>query len=126
MSPEKRRKVERLIAVRVVLDCLRAGYALNVENGGEQRELPRVSKDSQKVLGAMFATDEDTLLVYELRPDPKYHDDRAMDSWVMIGWVRFIYGNSGWDVMADHTESLNTVLKDVGDLAETLSDIVSE
>jgi hypothetical protein len=27
------------------------------------------------------------------------------DTWKWIGWVRFMYGESGWDVICDYTAS---------------------
>lgn len=37
------------------------------------------------------------------------------------GWVRFVYGNDGWDVMNDYTTNLEDVLKEVNAYADSLS-----
>lgn len=112
MADSMMKKVERMIARRVILDALQAGYALNVNNGGDSHELPSVSRDAEAVLAAMFATDDEHLLVYKLVHDPKYPDDRAMDSWKHIGWVYFIYGNGndGLDVICDHSTNMEAVV----------------
>lgn len=39
-----------------------------------------------------------------------------------IGWVRMIYGNDGWDVMADYTTNLEDVLTDANKLADKLEE----
>jgi len=36
------------------------------------------------------------------------------------GWVYFVYGNDGWDVVSDYTTNLEAVLKGSGELAERL------
>jgi len=40
---------------------------------------------------------------------------------VRKGWVRFVYGNDGWDVMNDYTTNLEDTLKDVNAFADSLS-----
>jgi hypothetical protein len=39
-----------------------------------------------------------------------------------IGWVRFVYGNDGWDVISDYTCNLEDALKDVHALANAFDD----
>jgi hypothetical protein len=90
--------LERKIAKTIVEDALRAGYALNVQNGGETDELPNPSTDSQLILKTMFQTDDEYLMVYDLT-NGKH-----------VGWVRFVYGNSGWDVVNDYTVNLEPIL----------------
>src|SRR5690242_16804194 len=104
-----RQRVERTIARRVVLDALAAGWELNVNNGGDDHELPRFTRKAKEVLDAMFATDEEYLILR-----------KPAESWrpTLSGWVRFIYGNDGWDVVNDYTTNLDSVMTTANRLAE--------
>lgn len=104
MSVVMRQEVERKIAEAVITDALAAGYSLNVHNGGDGPELPAPTTDKAAVLDAMFATDDESLQFYK--------DDKR------VGWVWFVYGNSGWDVIADYTTKLEHVMGN----AQKLSD----
>lgn len=103
MSVKARQRVERTIARRVVLDALRLGYTLSVNNGGDDDEIPPTT-EAKAVLAAMFATDDEYL---KLHKDGRY-----------VGWVRFIYGNDGWDVVNDYTCNLDAVMAGADALAE--------
>lgn len=100
------RQVEKLIAKRVIADALAAGFALGV-NDGEETVLEN-STNPDAVLAAMFSTDDDHLLFYK---DGK-----------RVGWVRFIYGNSGYDVVNDYTVNLEPVMVGATKLADEWSD----
>lgn len=96
--------VERAIAERVIDALLSAGYALSVNDGEEETGL---TTNRQQVLGFMFQTDEAWL--YATR-----NDERP-------SWVRFVYGNSGYDVVSDYTTNLESVLAPVNAYADSLS-----
>jgi hypothetical protein len=91
-----RQLVERKIAKMTIDALLKAGYSLGV-NDSEETTIHH-SRDARKVFEAMFTTDEDWLLVYVAGDDPK--DKRPQY------WVRFTYGNDGWDVINDYTTHL--------------------
>lgn len=105
----KRQEIEREIAKKVIEVILHAGYAISV-NDGEETTVKR-SVDKNEIFGAMFTTDEDYLMVHSIQDaggfEPKH-----------FGWVWFIYGNSGWDVISDHTTNLEDVLKPATDFAQ--------
>jgi hypothetical protein len=108
-SVKMRQKVEREIAEATVDALLKAGYLLGVNDGEETTLHHSRSKDA--VLAHMFTTDEDWLLVYEdadqddpLNVEPGTADDKA--DW----WVRFVYGNDGWDVISDYCTALEDVI----------------
>jgi|SRR5215831_8477711 len=105
MSVIMRQHIERMIVRRVILDALRAGYSLNVNNGGDLDELPEPTTDRKLILDTMFATDEDRLDFYPSTPEQKG------------GWVYFVYGNDGYDVISDYTTNLETVLEGANKLA---------
>ncbi len=95
-SVKMRQHVERLIAQALIKDGLAAGYAINVNNGGDKHELETPSTDAKVIEETMFATDEEHLIFYK---DGK-----------RVGWVWFVYGNSGWDVISDYTTNLEHIM----------------
>lgn len=104
--------VERAIVRRVVRDLLDAGFELGTDAEGED-EKPRTTKQAQ-ILPRLMQVDDEHLLIF--KPGRTDNDPRP-DS-----WVRFVYGNDGYDVISDYTTDLDDVLK--GSLA--LSDEYGE
>lgn len=111
MNSENRHAVEHQIAKATARALIAAGYKISV-NDGEATVLKK-SDDIADILSAMFSTDEDTLLAYANPSLP----GMGMN---LVGWVKFIYGNAGWDVISDYTASLETVLVPVNIMAEQL------
>lgn len=107
MSVKLRQRLERTIARRVVLDALAAGYTLSVNNGGDEDEIPPQSK-ARPVLSAMFATDCEHLKMWKT----------GAAGTVCVGWVFFVYGNDGWDVVNDYTTNLDPIMAGADRLAE--------
>ena len=99
-------QMERKI-VKTAAECIiNAGYKIAVYDG-ETTSLSRTD-DVKSIIDAMFATDEDWFRVYDADKTP-------------IGWVRFAYGNNGWDVIADYTFStLEKELSTAKALAEAM------
>jgi hypothetical protein len=108
-SVKPRILVERVLVRATAETLIAAGYTLRL-NDGEGWASPKDANVAQIMDGCM-STDEDTLHVYTTGGQRQH-----------FGWVRFIYGNDGWDVIADHTTNLEEVLKPVNDFAETLSE----
>lgn len=104
---EQRHEIEVKIAKKTIAAFLEAGYSLGVFDG-EEVALRRCT-DAGKVFEAMFSTDDDHLLVYESGEKGK-----------KIGWVRFVYGNDGYDVINDYTTNLENQMQNVNDYAESL------
>jgi trehalose utilization protein len=90
LNVKNRQRVEREIATAVVKAAVAKGYTFIIDNGGDDDEHERTSTE-EATLKAMFATDEDRLWVV----DPKQPRP--------IGWVLFVYGNDGHDVICDYT-----------------------
>jgi hypothetical protein len=111
MSVKMRQRIERKIAHAFIRDALAAGYVISV-NDGEETTLIR-STSIKAILGAMFTTDEDRL--YIDRPDDPVDDRRC------FGWVLFIYGNDGYDVISDYTVNLEPLMKNPNLLANRYS-----
>lgn len=111
MNTEQRLKIERRIARQCMKDLLDAGFLITVFDG---EDFPlRKSNNAKDILDAMFSVDEDVLYVHK-RPDVA---DAPMER---VGWVQFIYGNDGWDVIADYTTNLESALKPTFALAEKI------
>lgn len=107
ISVAMRQEVERKIVTSVIKAALAAGYTVSVDNGdnsgGEENadgeflfELTGGTKLSQ-ILKAMFLTDEDYLYFRNAKNESR-------------GWVRFIYGEDGWDVINDYAVSLESLI----------------
>jgi hypothetical protein len=101
-----RLETERKIVTRVVTDLLAAGCALSVHDG--EAFTVRRSRDPDAVLSGMFGADEDLLFVRDATGRK-------------LGFVHFIYGNDGDDVIADYTVGLAPLLTGAEALAEQLA-----
>lgn len=100
MSIKMRQMVEKKIYTKVIDVLLDAGFYLSIDNGdnsGNDYEVKN-SKDRDVLLHGMYQTDEERLYVSK-RP-------KAGATPEIIGWVYFVYGNDGWDVISDYTVNL--------------------
>lgn len=111
MNVETRQRIERRIATAAAKGLVAAGYKIAVHDG-EEIALKKTD-DVRAILAAMFSTDEDRFYVYQW-------SGVADAGWERAGWVRFIYGNDGWDVIADHTTNLESALQAANELADEL------
>lgn len=93
MNVEKRQRIERRIAREAIKGLLAEGYKISVFDG-EETVLTK-SVDPAAIEKAMFSTDED-----------QFHVERDGGEKPETGWVLFVYGNDGWDVIADNTVNL--------------------
>lgn len=103
MSVKMRQEVERKIATALVEESLRVGYAVSVDNGEEETKPMR---RASTILKAMFQTDEDRLYMYTPGSDTR------------IGWVYFVYGNDGWDVISDYTTNLEPLMVEANKISK--------
>jgi len=108
MGVKARIKIEEQIVKEVVKAALAADYLLTV-NDGEEDTLVN-SENESAILAAMFTTDEDRL----------FFVNKVTRR--IVGWVFFVYGNDGYDVINDYTTNLETILAPVNKLAEELSE----
>ncbi|MCF3643316.1 hypothetical protein LXM94_25515 [Rhizobium sp. TRM95111] len=113
MNIEARQRIERRIAKAAIGGLLDAGFFLSVYDG-EEFALRR-SRDAKAIAAVMGATDEESLLAY--RPNPATD---AAPRWQRVGSVLFVYGNDGWDVIADYSTSLEPHLQRADELADQL------
>lgn len=86
-------KLEWEIVVKVVDKLLRSGYELSVYS--EDPAIESYTTDRQTVLSLMMEVDDEFL--YAIKDGKR-------------SWVRFVYGNDGYDVISDYTTDLEDVL----------------
>lgn len=103
MNVDQVREIEKKIVQRLIADALEQGFTLSV-NDGEETVLTR-SADAAAIEAAMFSTGEDYLCFAK---DGKY-----------VGVVQLVYGNDGYDVIADNHTCLEKALEGVTQYAET-------
>lgn len=97
---KRRQAVEVEIIKATVKALLAAGFSLSVFDGEEDHliepppsaEIQHGSTDTKAIYKALYETDEDYL--------------NAWKDGEIFGWVRFVYGNDGWDVISDYTVNL--------------------
>ena len=97
-------EIERRIVGRAVMDLLNAGYLISVYDGGETTV--KNSNDPNVIWPALASTDMDLLFVSH----PRFKRST----------VQLVWGN-GCDVISDYGVSLEGVLANANELAETLS-----
>ena len=109
-----RQRIEQTIVLVTAQALLDAGFSLGVNDGGETTL--EFSRDLDAIKAALFTTDDDYLYVYKAGRKPS--KDNRPD-----GWVRFVYGNDGWDVISDcsSVDDLDPIIGD-GTVVQKLSD----
>jgi hypothetical protein len=91
---EKRRQTERIIVRAILTKAKREGYAIALDNGEEIIKLSPL-KTVKAMIEECFSVDDEALL---LEKDGKK------------GWVRLVYGNTGFDVICDYSPRLDDFL----------------
>ncbi len=111
MSQKTTEEMEIEIIKATIKAALDAGYALRVDSSGWAG--PH-SRDADVILKQMRACDEETLWLYTvIGTEPATYQK--------IGFVCFVYGNDGHDVINDHTVNLEVLLQPVSALADALA-----
>jgi hypothetical protein len=72
-------------------------------------------KQGSKLVKIIMNYDDGYLIVLPQDEAKKKPEDCKRD-----GWVRFIFGNSGWDAISDYTTNFEDVLKPVLELSDKL------
>lgn len=110
----QRLAVEQDIVEQSIKALFMAKFQVAIENGDDERLGPftyqpeiGMQASADIVLAEMFVTDDEYLIVREDGQD--------------FGWVRFVYGNSGYDVISDYTTNFEDVLSAVNAYAESQS-----
>jgi len=110
-KPIRSVRLERLVLWRLIKAALAAGYCISLNDGEEW--VIKHSTDRRAVLAACMSTDEDVMRFRE-----------AGDKTHVVGSVWMVYGNSGWDCIADyHTNAaMDALIEPVMDWAEKLDE----
>lgn len=107
-----RQRMECHIVMAIIKAALAAGYAISVDDGDDV--VLSHSKDAAAITGSMMSTDNDELSFHKRQVTNKLEG-----SWEQIGWVRLVYGNSGYDVISDYSD--NTLTAAILSEAEALA-----
>lgn len=109
MLVAERREIEKKIVTKLIEDAIAAGYTVGVHNG--YRVVIKESTDRAAILEEMFSVDSEHLLFYN--KDGK-----------RIGSVFLVYGNDGWDVIADNSanDATEAIIAGATSLANSLSE----
>lgn len=98
-SIRRRILIERAIVRRAVRDILVAdggAYCISVYDG-EEYPVKR-SRDLNEIMDEVGTCDEEYLYVH--------HVDQDDVKGTKVGGIMLVHGNDGWDVIADHTDSV--------------------
>lgn len=94
------RVFERKVVQMVIEKLLASGFQLYIDHEGEDKPI-HITEVNDFVMHEMFACDEERLYV--------------LKDGLRCGWVHFVYGNDGWDIISDYTINLEDYLKEIND-----------
>lgn len=100
------------IVRKLLKALLKAGYAINVNNGGEEKELSAPTADFKLAWGIVGEADRDEIYVYPLAGEKSRRP---------FGWIHLVYGNGPGELISDYSVSLEDVLKPVNAFAESVA-----
>lgn len=95
MTNEERQKIEREIVGYIIDEALTKGYAISINNGGDENEISK-SRDKDSILENMFATEREFMEFHVwIATTGEIKDDTEF-------WVDLVYGNDGYDVINNY------------------------
>lgn len=95
-----RAELEHKIVASVVRAVLARGYSIEVTADGESELVQSATRDENKIYDALFACDDAKLFLCASDDADKIGPEWAK---TYTGYVYFVYGNSGYDVISDYT-----------------------
>lgn len=99
--------MERQIIKALVTEAFKRGFTtITIDNGGDAGE-DITCTNTKEVMASIRQTDEEHMFFV--------HPDNPKMSWVFL-----VYGNDGYDVIADHSLSLNEMIETLDPLIHTL------
>ncbi len=84
----KRMRMEKRMASGLVKACLARGFAITIDNGEDKPVVKGTGY--REIMDNLWQTDEESILIYDTEG-------------VCRGWFFLVYGNDGWDLVADFT-----------------------
>ncbi len=108
--------VERELVLKTVDALLAAGHALATDEG-DHRFYGAVdpTRDRDAIVAALMEVDDEHLGVFA--GSQATGQARVCQP---FAWVRFVYGNDGFDVISDYTTNLSAIVDPIVDYAGTL------
>lgn len=100
--------VEAEIVEKTVDALLAAGYMLQTDIMEDARPHAPAA-DRAAILAEMMDVDDEYLGAFQ-----------ADDLGKPLAWVRFVYGNDGYDVISDYTTNLESILAPINEFADSL------
>jgi len=88
MKVETRIEIEKQIVGQLLNDALINGFTVSVDDGGERYALSH-SVNMDDIMTALMNTDRNEVV---------FHDKNGQPA----GWARLVYGNNGYDVIANY------------------------
>lgn len=117
LHPEvvKRIAIEKRIVKRFVTDAIKAGFrlAVSLERGYDYEDMLLGSTDVKKIMDEAFAGDEAHIFVQPAKGPTV--QDRSV---ISVGWVYVVFGNDGYDVIADYSTNIEYLLAGANELAD--------
>lgn len=110
MNNELRVQIERTILCKIVDSALREGYLVSISNGGEGME---VDKSSSLITILDHLHNCDVEHIYFHKEDGSF-----------VGSVVMVYGNDGWDAVADYScnKEIDVILADALEFANRMEE----
>jgi len=105
--------IERAIIRRTAAFLIERGHPLRVHNGEEFLIGKAGSTDINEIMGLIMQTDMDRLQVL---------GRAGTEEPTSLGSIVLIYGNDGWDVMADCSLALSQILEENYDFADAVGE----
>src|ERR1700680_4083136 len=100
-----RRVIEKTFVTAVVEDILKAGFLFQEDEEGETTD------NKQKILDLLFDLDDALVHVISIEDG---QDGLNVEN--HEGWIRFVFGNDGFDVISDYTLNLDSLLRHALDM----------
>lgn len=107
LTAERRGEIEREIVTKIIDKALSLNVMISVNNGGDEDEITK-SQVKDDILKAMFATDAELILLHS-------------QGGIALGEIYFIYGNDGYDVVANYSANELTEM-----IVEAAQDLVQK
>lgn len=108
-------RMERLLLRATIEALLKAGFTLRLQHYPDLG----FSTDKWAIFESAYAVDDCYIVAHRRAP---VVDGLTQAAGERVGWVRFVFGNTGWDSMADNALSLEPYLETVNELADRLAE----
>ena len=102
---------EQKIATKVVEDILAAGHTITIAYHDSNSDTIVQSTDAAAIVAELNQCDVEYLLVHRAGSNRFEH----------LGWVEFVYGNDGYDLISNNTIGIDHLLAGAEALADRIA-----